>query len=173
MLTPSEAVELATLMDKTEFHSIPLPGPIFFAWCRNFYANATDRHIVRTKDGRKEVFLNQRPANDPFYAHMWHMPGTICLPGKTFREMVAGGLKREVGEKLTETIVIPETFVKHWDNVEGLRGHTNQFLYVIELTEEQASMAEGGKFFSVDTPPLPLVPEHVKMIAWLKNHLVQ
>jgi ADP-ribose pyrophosphatase YjhB (NUDIX family) len=171
-LTPLEAGELTALMDKTQFHSIPLPGPVFFAWCRNFYANSTELAIVRTKDGRKEVFLNQRPASDPFYAHMWHMPGAICLPGKTFSEAALNCLTREVGVAVAETVEMPETFRKHWDNVEGLRGHTNQFLYLIELTGEQASLTEGGKFFPIDAPPLPLVPEHIKMIAWLKNHFL-
>ncbi len=173
MLTTDEAVQLAALMGKTEFHSIPLPGTVFFAWCRNFYANSTELAIVRTVNGKKEVFLNQRPVSDPFYAHMWHMPGVICLPGKTFHEMVAIGLGRELGQNLAEIIEMPETFVKHWDNVEGLRGHTNQFLYLIEISEEQALMAEGGKFFPIDSAPLPLVPEHVKMITWLQNYFGQ
>ncbi len=166
-LTVTESVLLAELMEKSEF---PLPAQAFFAWIHNFYVNSTELAIVRTVGGRKEIFLNQRPANDPFYANMWHMPGVICLPGKTFREMVAIGLMREIGEACAKSIDIPKTFVMHWDNIEGLRGHTNQFLYLIELTEEQGRVAEGGKFFPLDTIPTPLVPEHVKMIDWLVAH---
>ncbi len=168
MLTKKEMRRFVELADKIRF---PAQEPIFFAWCRNFYANATELAIVRTVNNKSEILLHLRPDNDPYYPGMWHMPGSVCLPRKTLSQTAMGCLKKEVSAKLAKTIVIPETFLKHWDNTSGARGHTNQFLYLIELSAEESEKTRGGKFFSFDKLPVPIVESHIRMIKWLRNYL--
>jgi len=166
-LTKEEIEQFRTVSDKMKF---PIPIEAFFAWCRNFYVNSTELAILRKTGSEREIFLNLRPSNDPYYANMWHIPGTVCLPRKTLAETVRNCITSEIGGGLPDTL-IPETFVKHWDNTDETRGHTNQFLYVIDLPENETYKLEGGQFFPLDNLPTPMLKSHIRVTDWLKNYL--
>lgn len=165
-VTKREVARFVQLADKMKF---PIPREAFFAWLRNFYTNSVELAIFRTVRGKKEIFLNLRPPDDPYYANMWHMPGAIRLPGKTLGEMVRVCIRRELGGAIPETR-IPKDFVKDWDNVNEVRGHLHQFLYHIELSKGGAKKVSGGQFFPLDKLPLPMVKSHVRMTNWLKKY---
>ncbi len=57
-----------------------LPLEIFYQVARLAVLPAVEVVPLRVGDGMVEVFLTQRPSNDPFWPGEWHNPGTIVRP---------------------------------------------------------------------------------------------
>jgi hypothetical protein len=99
-MKPVSADELRRLtMAPPEIRKIgfPLPLPLFLGWLKTFYANSVEPAVLRKRRTTAEIFLVQRPADDPFYAGKWHLPGAIVLPNTTFRITLRKLMQRELG----------------------------------------------------------------------------
>jgi ADP-ribose pyrophosphatase YjhB (NUDIX family) len=166
-LTKREALRLAALMDKVEF---PAPAPVFFAWLRNFYGNSVELALLRDSKHGVYIHLVQRPASDPVYAGMWHMPGAVLLPKETVANGVLRCLKKEVSGLPAEDLAAIAQFRTFFDNVNAPRGQERQFLHTIFLTDEQDA-AIGGRFFLLSDPPHPLAANHGELIDWIRHDL--
>ena len=63
---------------------------LFYASARLFGEACLELYICRfTPDGKEQVYLLSRPANDPFYPSMLHMPGARKIPTETSAENLA------------------------------------------------------------------------------------
>lgn len=54
-----------------------VPLPVFFEFARLQCVPVLELVPLRRQEGRAEVLLIKRPADDPFFAGLWHTPGTI------------------------------------------------------------------------------------------------
>lgn len=117
--------------------------------------------IVRDNANGPEVFLTERPPNDPEWPNAWHFPGTIIRIKDTFNTIKLRlakdelGLSKLPGETKLLTILIDE------DKPRGRAIHQFHVLHV-DQTFENAS----GRFF-----PLSALPEN--MIPFQKTQLAE
>ena len=173
-LTSDEEKFFVELMDRLAFWKRNLPLQVFFAWLRNFYANSAECAVLRNNDGVIEILLKQRDADDPFYSLMWHMPGTICLPGRNLKKMVKLCYAKEIFEEnpvLSDKIAERAEFVHLWDRLDEPRGQTWQFLHVVELTHDECLEIKRGRFFGLHELPGNLVKSHIRMTDWLRANI--
>jgi hypothetical protein len=59
---------------------------LFYASARWFGEACLELYICTRVSGKEYVYLLPRPANDPFYPSMLHMPGARKIPTETDRE---------------------------------------------------------------------------------------
>lgn len=95
MLNQEENRALVALLDKLTW---PVALEVFFALAKKTILPSVDLAITRKRDSVAEVLLTRRPANDPFFALLWHIPGGIIMPGQTALSTVEKRvLKPDVG----------------------------------------------------------------------------
>lgn len=164
-LSEIEQKELLTLMDKLEF---PLPSAVFEAWCRVFGNVCAEIAVMRTSNGVHEMLLTYR---DDEYFKGWHIPGSIMLPGETIEDTRDRVMRVELS---IEPVV--STFI-HWFQRmygtgigESTRGYELAFLFSIDSSRvKDFPMNEKAKFFALDHMPSDLIPNHVRIVDYLKD----
>ena len=82
-----------------------MPRELFYASARMFGETCLELYISRyTPQGKEQVYLIPRPANDPFYPSMLHMPGVRKIPTELDADHVQRALK-EIPFKITRLIL--------------------------------------------------------------------
>lgn len=115
--------------------------------------------IVRESTLGQEVFLTQRPPNDPEWPNAWHFPGTIIRIKDSFESIKLRLAKSELG--LTELPGETQFLTMLFDE-DKPRGNTLHTFHVLRV--DAAFENEHGTFF-----PLSQIPE--TMIGFQKSQL--
>jgi ADP-ribose pyrophosphatase YjhB (NUDIX family) len=174
-LTENEEEMLAILKEKRAKNPQQrVSARLFFADILERPSLSSELAILRRgEQGQVEMYLFQRPPNDPFYANQWHGPGCMLKTNQTVAEGIDEVMKRELGVVLPGVINTSKYFEWLTGNGPGQcpRGHTVCFYHYVWVDAEQAEKLSGGEFFPVETLPEPMVEVHTRMITWLKNEL--
>ncbi len=139
-----------------------MSAEVFYALAGHTVSVAIETVILQRRAvGTVEVFLIQRPADDPFYGAQWHSPGTILRgkDGPDQRNGVPSGFEkafarleaRELGLKFRSPprLVGPLFFLSP-------RGPELCLVHIAEIKDDPKE----GKFFSVDELPEAIVVAH-------------
>ena len=141
----------------------PYPLEIFFLLNRLAPAVSVEAIIVNESG---KIFLTLRPADDPFYANMWHFPGTILLGKETMEDGIQRIQSKEVRQILLEPERTTRMFTHHGEDTEGKspRGCVEHVLYLF-LTNKDT--VPGGEFFDLGSLPEATVGHHRKILQVL------
>lgn len=174
-LTPEEQALLVSLMHRVRAtmkeNDGYMPYNIFLAWLGNFYANSAEVAIVRDQGDGPEIFLTERPPNDPFFKGK-HVTGGIVVPGKNLKDTIERVWNVEFGS--TEELPQVE-FVDFFERMKGselgevVRGQETGFLFLVRVTEDFKS--KKGEFYPLKSIPGDILPHHKIMIERLKSYL--
>lgn len=133
--------------------------------------------VLRVNGPRFEVWLRQRPADDPFWPSQWHMPGTCLYTGgddidgmwrRIMRELNKGGditLKHK--PKFTGTLSTSRE-----ERSRGPCAHDIWYAFVEERTE-----IAGGQFFPLpdfaraDRAPDSVIAHHRRFLEHLHDYI--
>ncbi len=103
-----------------------------------------------------KIFLTRRPDSDPYYAGLWHCPGTYMLPGENEQSVAARLSLSELGEaKIVEaqdqgSIIVTDE-----------RSTTNSKVYLCRLDKKPTVQ---GEWFLINALPNNLVRHHRTVI---------
>ena len=103
-----------------------------------------------------EVFMTQRPKNDPFWPKQWHCPGSIIRIGEKFSDVFNRLAKKEF---LTPLKKEPK-FVGLSNNNKSSRGHELSIVYLVRLVKNPKK----GKWFNIDDLPKSTIKHHKEKI---------
>lgn len=111
-----------------------------------------------------EIYLTQRPDDDPHWPGQWHIPGTV-LRSTDVADDFTSGFERVLKDELSQQVepIGPPTYVglKFWDVA---RGREVDHVHYIEV-DQGSVQTEGGAFFPSDDLPDNLIEHHRSMIA--------
>ena len=116
-----------------------------------------------TNEGRIEILLTQRPADDKHWPNEWHIPGTVIRstdePGNFHT-----GFQRVLHDELNDAVVYPTepqfVGVKFWD---AHRGRELDHLHYVEVSVVDGAKVP-GQFFDVTQLPETTIATHKIMI---------
>lgn len=175
MLTQEQAAQLVLLLDLMEWSpSNNVPLEVFLALNRNTVFPGIDLALIRHRAAVPEVFLTQRPSNDPYFANMWHLPGAIVVPGATAETTIeVRVLWPDIGISLSGT---PD-FLMVRDILKGPPGPNHSprgqevyrlYQYVLRDEDKEEVETETRKFFPLDQIPEPFIAHQLPSIEKLR-----
>jgi hypothetical protein len=132
---------------------------LFYASARWFGEACLELVIYRTTPiGTTEIYLLPRPANDPFFAGLLHIPGTRKLPNDTDEKQ----LKRVIGETPFEILSVNVKYVL------SLTVHTKRGTEFSDVRMVKRSYYyDEPDFYNIAKLPNNLVEHHYKIISLL------
>ncbi len=139
-----------------------LPQPIFWAVARLVTMPCMEVAPLRIVNGQLEIYLTQRPENDPHWPNGWHIPGTI-IRSSDEEGSLKTGIERVLKDELEGLRCVSEpAFVtmKFWDVTRGRE--LDLVHYVLVETTDETKL--DGKFFSVENLPESTLEHHKIMI---------
>lgn len=153
MLTEEESLQLAGLLRKLEW---PVSLEVFYALADRTIFAGVDVALVTGQ----EVFLTRRPANDPYFANLWHLTGGVVMPGQTALSTLQSRALREVGglklKRAPEFVMARDILMGPPGPDHSPRGQEVYRLYRYVLSEEErASLpnSEDARLFPLDAVP--------------------
>lgn len=155
-LSESEIKQTVSLLSKLE------PGYLPFELFLEVYrlTPAPTLQIIplrRNPEGKIEVQLIQRPADDPLWPNLWHNPGTVLRATDTFGSACNRLFDDELGGFGTaEDLAFVDNTLSKSD-----RGTEAIMLYRIEAEDGEPSE---GKFFPADDLPTNIIASEVPHI---------
>jgi ADP-ribose pyrophosphatase YjhB (NUDIX family) len=153
-LSRKETAHLVALLGEIER---PYPQDLFHALCAATITCPVEI-IPLTRAGK--VLLTRRPPHDPWFANLWHTPGTIQLPGDT----ISGAIARVIRDELNNVHCSAPEYLGYGDIMKGdgpdenPRGQERPLLFVIWVEEDD--YLGDGSFFSLDSLPEEILPHH-------------
>lgn len=136
-----------------------LPNWAFYPMTHVVPCTSFELLIIQEGPSGKEVFLTQRPPNDPEWPNAWHFPGTIIRIKDSFESIKLRLAKSELG--LTELPGETQFLTMLFDE-DKPRGNTLHTFHVLRV--DATFKNEHGTFF-----PIAQLPEH--MIEFQKRQL--
>lgn len=116
-------------------------------------------------DGTIEILLTKRPADDPHWANMWHITGTILLSTDEEGDGFTSGVERVLRGELQGVIPILDgvhyVSTKFWDVARGRE--LDQIFYFKTNVADEA--VREGRFFNVEHLPESVIDHHKIMIS--------
>lgn len=156
-ISPQEAQTAADFLSRLDPNENK-PLPIFLEMCRLTVTVITEVVPVRRNDNKIEVFLTQRPADDPNWPSMWHTPGTVVVPADNSREdSIRRIAEKELGNPAINGKAIYVGEVLHMVT----RGKEMAAVYYLEITGE---INRPGIWVNADLLPEDIVPTQVDFI---------
>lgn len=174
VLTAKETETLAILKEKrAQNPQQRVPARLFFADILERPSLSSELAILRRSEKGAEIYLIQRPSNDPFYSNQWHGPGCMLKTNQTVAEGVQEVMERELGLVLPGVVNPGKYFEWLTGNGPGQcpRGHTVCFYHYVWVNSYQAGKLHGGEFFPINKLPEPTIEVHIRMIHWLKDNI--
>lgn len=138
-----------------------LPYPIFEQIARLVTLPIIEVIPLRWKQGKVEVLLLERPADDPFWPKMLHTPGTVIRATDLHRPEADNQLAfdRIAHDELDDTEIGQPNYVGSLFH-KSKRGTEQAQLYWVEVVDEPKI----GRFYSVDALPASLIDSQVTFI---------
>lgn len=134
--------------------SEPLGAPLFDAIARHSISVAFEAFWLRNHNGKLEIFLKKRAANDSDYAGQWHAPGSVFRPGEQAKDVA----QRIVGKELEISMFSSMRFVQFFVIPTKRRGWFLSLVHLVESTQLPA--AGKGTWYPVDDLPKNMVDLH-------------
>ena len=160
-MTENEIAEVNRLLNKLEPGF--LPEQIFYQISRLAVLSAAEIAVLRRNSDKIEALLIKRPDDDPFFAGLWHTPGSMYISGDSIEKRPHEVLKNELpNTKFTSEL----KYLLDSEIVQYARGNVLERIYMIE-----ASDSSDGVFFPIDDLPSNLVTYHDKIIEIVANKL--
>lgn len=140
-----------------------LPFPIFIQVTRLVTTPTMEVAPLRMVNGSPEIYLTQRPHDDPYWPSGWHIPGTVIRSTDNEHDF-SSGFARVLADELGEafTFVEEPVFVgiKFWD---VSRGRELDMVHYVHVEVDEDAILP-GKFFTVDELPETTLEHHKIMI---------
>jgi hypothetical protein len=118
--------------------------------------------LRKNENGNIEIFLTQRPADDPYWSGQWHIPGTV-IRSTDEKESFKSGFERILKDEaanLLHPISEPIEVSRHfWDIARGCEYDVIHYVFV-----EYYDNILPGKFFSRSALPEDIIEHHHLMI---------
>lgn len=174
--TLAEIAEAQHTFTRIKERGFPVPKEIIFPLTECYFTVSIECAVVRINDAsgdsKWQALWIQRPADDPYYPGMWHMPGKMQLPHEPMRKTVERCLAREVGLNITGNNVPKIGF---YENPDGLRGHEHQHQFCAFMPPEAVVKTEHGEPHQwvdvCECAPEPFIPTHAKLLGGLRLFL--
>ncbi len=150
--TADEIKQAASVLERLEPGY--LPEPIFREVARLVttpIVEVVPLHIG--EDGKLQVLLTRRDANDPFWANKFHVPGTVVLATDEKGEFLDAFGRIFEGELGNITVTKKPVMFAH-SHRETARGSEVAFLYWALVEGEPVN----GRYFDVEDLPTELIP---------------
>lgn len=145
MLTPTEEQQLIKLLDKIKPGD--LSPDVFHALARVMVVPTVV--LIAFDTAKEQVLLTQRSADDPYYAHLWHPPGTVLRPTD---ESLEAALQRLVDSELPGT-----TFAADFSFYDVVFEQIERGTEVAVLFTTTVAQHGEGTFFPLDQLPEDIV----------------
>lgn len=134
---------------------------LFYASARMFGEACLELYICRfTPEGKEQVYLIPRPASDPFYPSMLHLPGVRKIPTETGRQHLQRAI-RELPEWMRGQdieYVYSETYkAKRGTEFADIRRMRVPYYY------------DCPDFYDVNSIPKNTIEHHKKIIETMKD----
>lgn len=155
-LTPEEIRETAERIRR-----LPkgfLPKDIFEALAEKIVIPTVNLAMLRNNNGRIEVFLMQRPQDDPYWPGQWHITGTVLLSTDEDGSYNSAFHRLFGGEAEGKLAPIGEPRYVNTKFESGARGQEIDQRHYVEV--EALSDDLPGQFFPVDELPEGVIEEH-------------
>lgn len=140
-----------------------LPFPLFLQVTRLMTTPTMEVAPIRMRGDEPEVFLTQRPVDDPYWPNGWHIPGTVIRSTdepESFKSGFDRVLRDELGPAFSYVNQPVFVGMKFWD---VLRGRELDMLHFVDV-EVDESRPLPGKFFTLDELPETSLAHHKIMI---------
>lgn len=146
-----------------------LPLEIFYEVARLAVLPAVEVVPLRVRDGVVEVFLTQRPNNDPFWPGEWHNPGAIVRPTDESGSFTSA-FKRVCNGELGLPAYSDPVFVSSW-LWHCLRGSAVSLIHWLDVTDVDIRVV--GQFFPVHALPTNVIQGMETIIVRAVEHYKQ
>lgn len=160
-LTNEEIEAVASLLQR-----LPrgyLPQPIFWAVASLVTTPTMEVAPLRKTANGLEIYLTQRPENDPHWPSGWHIPGTVIRSTDEEGSLASGFarvLQDELGEGMRYVSEPVQVTTKFWDVTRGRELDLVHYIEVEVIDEAKLT----GRFFPVDSLPETTLEHHKIMI---------
>jgi hypothetical protein len=161
--TPEEIAQAVKVLEKLKPGFLPFE--LFNEVARLVTTPTIELAPLRTReDGKVEVFMTQRPGDDPFWPSEWHVPGTVIRSTDEEGDF-STAMQRLKDSELMHSLQMKTdpVFVGHefW---QVKRGRELPFQHYVEVSPVEG-VELPGKFFPVDELPDTTIDHHRKVIA--------
>ncbi len=176
LLTGEETTQLTKLIYKMGRHQQKtglLPRSVFFAITETMPIAGVDLAVIRPGPV-PELLLAVRPAEDPFFAGLWHIPGTRVLMGDdALSAIVKRVMQRDFGFVLPRE---PE-FLAARDIMKGPAGPNSSpagqeiyrsFGYILDSEDQKIPTSKDMDFFPLNRIPVDFIQHQLPTIDHLR-----
>lgn len=140
-----------------------LPFPLFIQVTRLMTTPTLELAPIRMRGEEPEIYLTQRPADDPYWPSGWHIPGTVIRSTDEegdFRTGFDRVKSDELGPAFTYKDEPVYVTTKFWDVLRGRE--LDAVHYVLVEVDDRAKL--DGKFFTQSELPATTLEHHKVMI---------
>lgn len=129
---------------------------LFYALLKHAPWPSTESVALREGPDSPEVYLTQRPEEDPYYPGQWHCPGRMLRNMETIEEALRGLAEEEYGVSFDQCFLVEASIPPDQER--------NQALLLIHLVTLTGEPTKKGQWFPVDKLPEPMVAVHRDVI---------
>ncbi|HCR55580.1 TPA: hypothetical protein DIV49_01275 [Candidatus Saccharibacteria bacterium] len=140
-----------------------LPLPIFWSVANLVTTPTMEVAPLRNTADGLEIYLTQRPENDPHWPSGWHIPGTVIRSTDEEGSLASGFarvLKDELGEGIRYVGEPVQVTTKFWDVTRGRELDLVHYIEVEVIDDTKLT----GQFFPVNSLPESTLEHHKIMI---------
>lgn len=146
-----------------------LPLEVFYQIARLAVLPAVEVVPIRERNGVVEVFLTQRPSNDPFWPDEWHAPGDIIRPTDEPGSFSAA-LKRVCSDELGLRTWDEPVFVNPWLRY-STRGSALSLIHWLDVSHLDIQVP--GQYFPVNALPHNIIAGMETVVSLAVEHYKQ
>ena len=156
-LTPEEISALTALLAKLQPGLLPLP--VFLEIARINVLSIVEIVPLRMHEGKVQILLLQRGADDKHWPSMMHFPGVVVLANDELGSYLSA-FRRIVHNELADVELAgsPHYFQTYFRKTR--RGAENSTVFYVEVAGEPTV----GQFYDINALPANLVPDEAGVI---------
>ena len=165
-MKPDRAVMLSELLKEMRRDSRDYyPDEVWLELHKSFALPYVELVIPRRAAGRWEIFLVRRPATDPYWPSMWHLPGGLWRTYQTQIQACRSVARRELGIGVTR---VEEVMTYKWTT--HPYGNPISHICLCLPTRRLRKTRDRGYFRQL---PRPFIPEQIgfvdESLRYLRN----
>jgi 8-oxo-dGTP pyrophosphatase MutT (NUDIX family) len=149
---------------------------VFGALCRIVRFPMVELVLLRrTTTEKLEIFLTQKPADDPDFPGEWHIPGGVARLSEKSPEETLERVIREIGyidKPIAEILMVPGG-AAYSNHARGGDVHIITHKLFSDPTNqwEETEAITGGRWFPIDDLPEPFMAHHRKILLFARMRL--
>lgn len=165
-MKPKQAAILSGLLkevirDGTDFY----PDEIWLDIHQLFALPYVELVIPRSICGQSEIFLVRRPATDPYWPSMWHLPGGLWRTHQSEIQACSSVARRELGVRI---IRVEEVMTYKWTT--HPYGNPISHVCICQPKGKLTKAQDRGYFRQL---PQPFIPEQIAFVETSLRYLDQ